>query len=461
MDNTILTSIPVKVGKYGKCQSCIRANLDGRSQYVKIMYIESDNTVIAELRCSHCNHCQENPLVSEMAHMYTAYINVEKSNNQLLADINGRQLTINNLNNMCIVYKQHIDKVTYDYTKLLEAYNAGKQINTDIITKNTELEENYKKAQKGINEMKEELVTLQTSSLHVIERLKSEHNEEITHLNTEARKFSNETNNRLESQISELEQANGGLKSQISELEQANGGLKSQISELEHTNKSFKTQISELEHANEGLKSTNEGLKTQILALTNKVNELNPKTKSLEQSNKDLKSQIIALKKKKMVQTYEDELKEELKETINKHKKITQTYEEELTSLRQKLMEMINENKKLKLIHKQRCFEIIKTHESVCKAHCERIQNEADSKYFAKELEISTKYEEMLKEYGADETYKLAIKSKYKSKLLLLTYFKEKNPDFGKIQPYIFDNIRTRDPHNILTLTSNTAAAGC
>ena len=433
MDNTILTSIPVKVGKYGKCQSCIRANLDGRSQYVKIMYIESDNTVIAELRCSHCNHCQENTLVSEMAHMYTAYINVEKSNNQLLADINGRQLTINNLNNMCIVYKQHIDKVTYDYTKLLEAYNAGKQINTDIITKNTELEENYKKAQKGINEMKEELVTLQTSSLHVIERLKSEHNEEITRLNTDARKSSNETNNRLKSQISELEHANGGLKSQISELE----------------------------HANEGLKSTNEGLKTQILALTNKVNELNPKTKSLEQSNKDLKSQIIALKKKKMVQTYEDELKEELKETMNKHKKITQTYEEELTSLRQKLMEMINENKKLKLIHKQRCFEIIKTHESVCKAHCERIQNEADSKYFAKELEISTKYEEMLKEYGADETYKLAIKSKYKSKLLLLTYFKEKNPDFGKIQPYIFDNIRTRDPHNILTLTSNTAAAGC
>ena len=416
MDNTILTSIPVKVGKYGKCQSCIRANLDGRSQYVKIMYIESDNTVIAELRCSHCNHCQENPLVSEMAHMYTAYINVEKSNNQLLADINGRQLTINNLNNMCIVYKQHIDKVTYDYTKLLEAYNAGKQINTDIITKNTELEENYKKAQKGINEMKEELVTLQTSSL-----------------NTDARKSSNETNNRLKSQISELEHANGGLKSQISELE----------------------------HANEGLKSTNEGLKTQILALTNKVNELNPKTKSLEQSNKDLKSQIIALKKKKMAQTYEDELKEELKETMNKHKKITQTYQEELTSLRQKLMEMINENKKLKLIHKQRCFEIIKTHESVCKAHCERIQNEADSKYFAKELEISTKYEEMLKEYGADETYKLAIKSKYKSKLLLLTYFKEKNPDFGKIQPYIFDNIRTRDPHNILTLTSNTAAAGC
>lgn len=447
MDNTILTSIPVKVGKYGKCQSCIRANLDGRSQYVKIMYIESDNTVIAELRCSHCNHCQENPLVSEMAHMYTAYINVEKSNNQLLADINGHQLTINNINNMCIIYKQHIDKVTYDYTKLLEAYNAGKQINTDIITKNTELEENYKKAQKGINEMKEELVTLQTSSLHVIERLKSEHNEEITHLNTDARKSNNETNNRLKSQISELEHANGGLKSQISELEHANGGLKSQISELEH--------------ANESLKSTNEGLKTQILALTNKVNELNPKTKSLEQSNKDLKSQIIALKKKKMVQTYEDELKEELKETINKHKKITQTYQEELTSLRQKLMEMINENKKLKLIHKQRCFEIIKTHESVCKAHCERIQNEADSKYFAKELEISTKYEEMLKEYGADETYKLAIKSKYKSKLLLLTYFKEKNPDFGKIQPYIFDNIRTRDPHNILTLTSNTAAAGC
>lgn len=433
MDNTILTSIPVKVGKYGKCQSCIRANLDGRSQYVKIMYIESDNTVIAELRCSHCNHCQENPLVSEMAHMYTAYINVEKSNNQLLADINGHQLTINNINNMCIIYKQHIDKVTYDYTKLLEAYNAGKQINTDIITKNTELEENYKKAQKGINEMKEELVTLQTSSLHVIERLKSEHNEEITRLNTDARKSNNETNNRLKSQISELEHANGGLKSQISELE----------------------------HANEGLKSTNEGLKTQILTLTNKVNELNPKTKSLEQSNKDLKSQIIALKKKKMAQTYEDELKEELKETMNKHKKITQTYQEELTSLRQKLMEMINENKKLKLIHKQRCFEIIKTHESVCKAHCERIQNEADSKYFAKELEISTKYEEMLKEYGADETYKLAIKSKYKSKLLLLKYFKEKNPDFGKIQPYTFENIRTCDPHNILTLTSNTAAAGC
>ena len=454
MDNTILTSIPVKVGKYGKCQSCIRANLDGRSQYVKIMYVETDNTVIAELRCSHCNHCQENPLVSEMAHMYTAYINVEKSNNQLLADINGRQLTINNLNNMCIVYKQHIDKVTYDYTKLLEAYNAGKQINTDIITKNTELEENYKKAQKGINEMKEELVTLQTSSLHVIERLKSEHNEEITHLNTEARKFSNETNYQLKSQISELEHVNESFKSQISELEQANGGLKSQISELEHANGGLKSQISELEHANEGLK-------TQILALTNKVNELNPKTKSLEQSNKDLKSQIIALKKKKMVQTYEDELKEELKETMNKHNKIIQTYQEELTSLRQKLMEMINENKKLKLIHKQRCFEIIKTHESVCKAHCERIQNEADSKYFAKELEISTKYEEMLKEYGADETYKLAIKSKYKSKLLLLTYFKEKNPDFGKIQPYIFDNIRTRDPHNILTLTSNTAAAGC
>lgn len=381
MDNTILTSIPIKVGKYGKCQSCIRANLDGRSQYIKIMYIETDNTVIAELRCSHCNQCQENPLVSEIAHMYTAYINVEKSHNQLLANVNGNQLTINNLNNMCIVYKQHIDKVTYDYTRLLEAYNTGKQINTDINTKYNALEENYKKAQNGINEMKEELVTLQTSSLVVIERLKSERDDNMR-INTDDTR------------------------------------LKSTISELECTNKD---------------------LKSQIAMLTNKVN-------NLEQQNKDLKSQNVILKKK---------------DNGDLHKKIVQTYEEELTSMKQKLMDMINENKKLKLIHKQRCFEIIKTHESVCKAHCERIQNEADSKYFAKELEISTKYEEMLKEYGADETYKLAIKSKYKSKLLLLTYFKEKNPDFGKIQPYTFDIIKTHDPHNIMTLTSNTAAAGC
>ena len=416
MDNTILTSIPIKVGKYGKCQSCIRANLDGRSQYIKIMYIETDNTVIAELRCSHCNQCQENPLVSEIAHMYTAYINVEKSHNQLLANVNGNQLTINNLNNMCIVYKQHIDKVTYDYTRLLEAYNTGKQINTDINTKYNALEENYKKAQNGINEMKEELVTLQTSSLVVIERLKSERDDNMR-INTD--------DTRLKSTISELECTNKDLKCTISKLECT-------ISKLECTN-------TELECTNKELECTNKDLKSQIAMLTNKVN-------NLEQQNKDLKSQNVILKKK---------------DNGDLHKKIVQTYEEELTSMKQKLMDMINENKKLKLIHKQRCFEIIKTHESVCKAHCERIQNEADSKYFAKELEISTKYEEMLKEYGADETYKLAIKSKYKSKLLLLTYFKEKNPDFGKIQPYTFDIIKTHDPHNIMTLTSNTAAAGC
>jgi uncharacterized protein (DUF3084 family) len=437
----ILAQIPVKVGKYGKCQSC---DLGGQNQYIKIMYVGADDAVIAELRCNNCNKCQENPLVSEIAHMYTAYINMEKSHNQLLANVNGNQLTINNLNNMCIVYNQHIDKITYDYTRLLEAYNVGKQINTDINTKYNALEENYKKAQNGINEMKEELVTLQTSSLVVIERLKSERDDNMR-INTDDSRLKS-TISELESTISKLECTNTELECTNKELECTNKELECTNKELKSTNKELECTNKELECTNKELKSTNKELESTNKELKSQIAMLTKQNKSLEQQNKDLKSQNVILKKK---------------DNGDLHKKIVQTYEEELTGMRKKLMDMINENTKLKLIHKERCFEIIKTHESVCKAHCDRIQKAADAKYFAKELEISKKYEEMLKEYDVDETYKLAVKSRYKSKLLLLTYFNEKNPDFGKIQPYTFDIIKTHDPHNIMTLASNTAAAGC
>jgi DNA repair exonuclease SbcCD ATPase subunit len=485
-DLEILETVPVNAGKYGRCRSCSKKdNNRGRDLYNIILYDKISGEVTAELRCRDCEQIQENPLISIVRHSYIARSAAETSCHQLSSNIYVQQQTINNLNTMCAINQQRAEKAIYDYTQLLNAYNAGQQINTDVIAKlktmseqNKYLEENYQKSQLGINDMKTELATLQASSLKGIERLKSEHSissqkyieqiaEQTTKINEQTKQIAEQTvkiadqakkysnlegiNNRLRLQVSELEKINDQTSKindqtkQIAEqnkkysnLEDINNRLKLQISELEKSNNDLKTQIETLANAakqNKSLEQSNKDLKTQIAVLKKtKLVQNSELVESLEQSNRDLKNQIDELTKTNNEQT---------NLTIEQCK-IGRTYEDEIIVLRGKLTEMVNENKRIKSSQKARCFEIIKNNEIILKAtrqQADDFQKKIEEKYFHKELEIAEKYEEMLKEFGIDVTYKHAVQTKYKSKLLLLTYFKQ-NMDFGKIQPYTSDTIK-------------------
>jgi chromosome segregation ATPase len=306
---------------------------------------------------------------------------------------------------MCAINQQRAEKAIYDYTQLLNAYNAGQQINTDVIAKlktmseqNKYLEENYQKSQLGINDMKTELATLQASSLKGIERLKSEHSissqkyieqiaEQTTKINEQTKQIAEQTvkiadqakkysnlegiNNRLRLQVSELEKINDQTSKindqtkQIAEqnkkysnLEDINNRLKLQISELEKSNNDLKTQIETLANAakqNKSLEQSNKDLKTQIAVLKKtKLVQNSELVESLEQSNRDLKNQIDELTKTNNEQT---------NLTIEQCK-IGRTYEDEIIVLRGKLTEMVNENKRIKSSQKARCFEIIKNNDN-------------------------------------------------------------------------------------------------
>ena len=462
----ILENVPVKAGKYGKCHKCISESRKtgdtdkGRSLYNIILHNKLTGTITAELRCRDCDCIQQNPLTTIVEHSYIARSAAETSCHQLSANIYSLQLNVNNLNNMCAMLQQRADKSVYDYTYLLNSYNAGQQINTEINARNKYLEENYTKAQTGINDMKSELAMLQASNINVVDRLKTEHtdicqkyiktieeqNTMIANLNTTIedmnKKIVDQDNNQkyiktiadLNKKITDYDTKIVDLNKKIADQDKKVEDLNRDNTKYEELNNRFKLRISEFEHINTDLKE-------QINTLVGAVRQ----NKSLEQSNKDLKTQIAALKKNKQAQ------KTGQVENAEQHAKIVQTYESELTILRGKLTEMIEENKKIfeekkkmKQTQRDRCLEIIKNNEIILKAtkqQADEFKTNIEKKYFEKELEIAKKYEQMLKECGVDETYKHTINTKYKAKLLLLTHFKQ-DRSFGNIQPYTSDTSR-------------------
>jgi len=474
----ILENVPVKAGKYGKCHKCISESRKtggdtdkGRYLYNIILHNKLTGTITAELRCRDCDCIQQNPLTTIVEHSYIARSAAETSCHQLSANNYSLQLNVNNLNNMCAMLQQRADKSVYDYTYLLNSYNAGQQINTEINARNKYLEENYAKAQTGINDMKSELAMLQASNINVVDRLKTEHtdicqkyiktiadqntmianlNTTITNQNTTIedmnKKIVDQDNNQkyiktiadlnkkitdYDTKIVDLNTKIANLNKKISDQDKKVVDLNRDNMKYEEVNNRFKLQISEFEHINTDLKE-------QINTLVGAVRDLKPQNKSLEQSNKDLKTQIAALKKNKQAQNTGQA------ENAEQHAKIVQTYESELTILRGKLTEMIEEKKKMKQTQKDRCFEIIKNNEIILKAtkqQADEFKTNIEKKYFEKELDIAKKYEQMLKECGVDETYKHTINTKYKAKLLLLTHFKQ-DRSFGNIQPYTSDTTR-------------------
>jgi chromosome segregation ATPase len=487
----ILENVPVKAGKYGKCHKCISESRKtgdtdkGRYLYNIILHNKLTGTITAELRCRDCDCIQQNPLTTIVEHSYIARSAAETSCHQLSANNYSLQLNVNNLNNMCAMLQQRADKYVYDYTHLLNSYNAGQQINTEINARNKYLEENYAKAQTGINDMKSELAMLQASNINVVDRLKTEHtdicqkyiktieeqntmianlnttitnqNTTITNQNTTIEDLNTAITNQDNSQkyiktiadlnkkitdydtkIVDLNTKIANLNKKIVDQDKKVADLNRDNMKYEEVNNRFKLQISEFEHINTDLKE-------QINTLVGAVRDLKPQNKSLEQSNKDLKTQIAALKKNKQTQNTGQA------ENAEQHAKIVQTYESELTILRGKLTEMIEENKKMseekkkmKQTQRDRCLEIIKNNEIILKAtkqQADEFKTNIEKKYFEKELEIAKKYEQMLKECGVDETYKHTINTKYKAKLLLLTHFKQ-DQSFGNIQPYTSDTTR-------------------
>ena len=469
----ILENVPVKAGKYGKCHKCISESRKtgdtdkGRYLYNIILHNKLTGTITAELRCRDCDCIQQNPLTTIVEHSYIARSAAETSCHQLSANIYSLQLNVNNLNNMCAMLQQRADKSVYDYTYLLNSYNAGQQINTEINARNKYLEENYAKAQTGINDMKSELAMLQASNINIVDRLKTEHtdicqkyiktieeqNTMIANLNTTIedinKKIVDQDNNQkyiktiadlnkkitdYDTKIVDLNKTITNLNKKIADQDKKVADLNRDNTKYEEVNNRFKLQISEFEHINTDLK---EQINTLVAAVR--------QNKSLEQSNKDLKTQIAALKKNKQAQNTGQA------ENAEQHAKIVQTYESELTILRGKLTEMIEENKKMseekkkmKQTQRDRCLEIIKNNEIILKAtkqQADEFKTNIEKKYFEKELEIAKKYEQMLKECGVDETYKHTINTKYKAKLLLLTHFKQ-DRSFGNIQPYTSDTSR-------------------
>ena len=59
--NEMIVQIPITANKHLSCLACVRANRDGKYLYVTIMHNKPTDSIIAELRCSHCNQLQENP----------------------------------------------------------------------------------------------------------------------------------------------------------------------------------------------------------------------------------------------------------------------------------------------------------------------------------------------------------------------------------------------------------------
>ena len=86
--NVIMAQIPINANNRNKCVFC---NSDGL--YITIIHNKLTDSIVAELRCSRCNKLQENILISEIAHIYSAYLATKNAHAQLATTVYGHQIT--------------------------------------------------------------------------------------------------------------------------------------------------------------------------------------------------------------------------------------------------------------------------------------------------------------------------------------------------------------------------------
>ena len=442
--NEMIVQIPITANKHLSCLACVRANRDGKYLYVTIMHNKPTDSIIAELRCVHCNQLQENPLVSQMAHMYSAYLITKRENDQLVSTNYGHQITIANINNMCVVYRQHLDKLNTDHVNLIEFYNANQQ-------KLVELTEKYNKSQVEIANFQSEIKGAKSEIENVqseikgdqaeIEKLKSQlvntesnKNNELARLNTQLsdnnKQYSNALENvtSLKSRNTVLEKANRTFESQNTEFKSRNTVLEKANKLFESQNTELKSQITVLEKANKSFESQNTELKKSNIDIRRKYNEIEKRMKVLDIPN-------IA---------------------VERYTKLVQVYEAEIVDLRNRLSKSENNYNKYKDGQKDRCLAIVNEYTR----RYEIVKQKSREDYLELELRLAKQYKTMLEEQGVDKTYKHVISEKYRVKLSLLE-FAQRNPDFGKIQnymnivppgskeSYVYD-MKIQDPHGIL-----------
>ena len=444
--NEMIVQIPITANRHLSCLACVRANRDGKYLYVTIMHNKPTDSIIAELRCSHCNQLQENPLVSQMAHMYSAYLITKREHDQLVSTNYGHQITIANINNMCVVYRQHLDKLNTDHINLIECYNTNQQ-------KLIELTEKYNKSQVEIANFQSEIENVQSEIKDAqaeIEKLKSQlvnteskQSNELARLNTQLSDSNTQLSDNNKQYSNALENVTS-LKSRNTVLEKANRSFESQNTE-------FKSRNTVLEKANKLFESKNMELKSQITVLEKANKSFESQNTELKKSNIDIRRKYNEIEKRMRVLDVPDIV-------VERYTKLVQVYEAEIVDLRNRLSKSENNYNKYKDGQKDRCLAIVNEYTR----RYEIVKQKSREDYLALELRLAKQYKTMLEEQGVDKTYKHVISEKYRVKLSLLE-FAQRNPDFGKIQHYmniappgskesdVYD-MKIQDPHGMLDL---------
>ena len=402
--NEIMAQIPIKSNKGNMCLLCIKPTWQANiNLYITIIYNKPTDSIIAELRCSHCNQLQENILISEIAHIYSAFLSTKNAYDQQTVTNYGHQMTINNINNMCIIYKQHIEKITADYIKLTEIYNISKQDNTKIIGQFDEKQSEIDKARLEITEKQSEVDKARLEINELKLKLNNAKSEQVV--------MNSKYISKIENQTSELTLLNTRLSQ----------------------NKLFESQNMELKSKNMELKSKNMELKS--------------KNKLLESENIILKKANKTFESKNKILSVQPNLSCKTDLEIEKYTKIIKTYEVEVCDLRDRLQKSENLYKMYREGQKEKYLSIVNEYAR----RYELVKQQSKKDYFALELLTTNKYKKLLEEQGVDITYKHVVSEKYKAKLSLLI-FDQHNPEFSKIQPIMLDNsdIKIQDPYNML-----------
>ena len=405
--NVIMAQIPINTNNRNKCVFCKSDGL-----YITIIHNKPTDSIVSELRCSRCNKLQENILISEIAHIYSAYLATKNAHDQLAATIYGHQITIANINNMCIVYRQHIDKTAIDHAKFIEKVNLeNTELKSKIINQGNELLDKNKQC---------------TSALETVALFESQISEFKSHISTLGTK-----NKELEIKHKTLNrELETKYKTLNRELETKYKTLETKHKELETKNKILETKHRELETKYKTLETEHKTLETKHKILETKHKTLETKYKTFETKTLETKSCTPNLE-------------------IEKYTKIVKTYELELHELRNQLSKSEIRFNEYREGQKEKYLSVVNEYSR----RYELVKQKANKDYFAFELLTTNKYKILLEEQGVDIAYKQIISEKYRAKLSLLA-FAQKNKEFCNIQSYTLNDcdIKIQDPSNIVDL---------
>ena len=457
--NVIMAQIPINTNNRNKCVFCKSDGL-----YITIIHNKPTDSIVSELRCSRCNKLQENILISEIAHIYSAYLATKNAHDQLAATIYGHQITIANINNMCIVYRQHIDKTAIDHAKFIEKVNLeNTELKSKIINQGNELSDKNKQCtsaletvalfESQISEFKSHISTLETVNLENTE-LKSKIinlSNDLLYKNTQCISIL-ETVALFESQISEFKSYISTLETKNKELEIKHKTLNRELEtkyktlnrELETKYKTLETKHKELETKNKILETKYKTLETKYKTLETEHNTFETKNKILETKYKTLETKYKTLETKTLeTKSCTPDLE------IEKYTKIVKTYELELHELRNQLSKSEIRFNEYREGQKEKYLSVVNEYSR----RYELVKQKANKDYFAFELLTTNKYKILLEEQGVDIAYKQIISEKYRAKLSLLA-FAQKNKEFCNIQSYTLNDcdIKIQDPSDIVDL---------